>query len=78
MVTIYQLWRFWKSTRKQNKQKELNSLFARDKALDTLFNCMYEDNISGKIDNERFARMSKTYTDKQSEIADYNYIFGIV
>lgn len=36
---------------RQNKQKELNKLLARDKELDTLFNRMYEDNISGKIDD---------------------------
>ncbi|MDR0912325.1 MAG: recombinase family protein [Methanobrevibacter sp.] len=55
---------------RQNKQKELYSLTARDKDLDVLFNRMYEDNISGKIDDERFARMSKTYSDEQSEIAE--------
>lgn len=55
---------------RQNKQKELNKLLARDKELDTLFNRMYEDNISGKIDNERFARMSKAYTEEQTEIAE--------
>lgn len=55
---------------RQNKQKELNKLLARDKELDTLFNRMYEDNISGKIDDERFARMSKVYTEEQTEIAE--------
>lgn len=30
---------------------------------------MYEDNVSGKIDDERFARMSKSYTEEQGEIA---------
>lgn len=55
---------------KKSKQKELNSLIARDKELDNIFNRMYEDNISGKIDDERFARMSKTYTEEQTEIAE--------
>ena len=55
---------------RHNKQKELNSLIARDKDLDNIFNRMYEDNISGKIDDERFAKMSKTYTDEQTEIAE--------
>lgn len=31
---------------------------------------MYEDNISEKIDDERFAKMLKTYTDEQIEIAE--------
>ena len=57
---------------KQSKQKELNSLIERDKDLDNIFNRMYEDNISGKIDDERFARMSKTYTEEQTEIAKKN------
>ena len=30
---------------------------------------MYEDNISGKIDDERFARMSKQYSVEQKELA---------
>ena len=55
---------------RHSKQKELNSLIARDKDLDNIFNRMYEDNISGKIDDERFAKMSKTYTDEQTEIAE--------
>ncbi len=62
-----------KITAEQNrnsKQKELNILVARDKELDNIFNRMYEDNLSGKIDDERFAKMSKTYTDEQTEIAE--------
>ena len=31
---------------------------------------MYEDNAKGKIDDERFARMSKQYTNEQAEIAE--------
>jgi predicted phage tail protein len=31
---------------------------------------MYEDNISGKIDDERFARMSSQYTKEQKELAE--------
>jgi len=55
---------------RQGKQKELNALLARDKELDSLFNRMYEDNASGKIDDSRFARMSKAYTDEQTDIAE--------
>ena len=51
------------------KQKELYALNARDKELDTLFSRIYEDNIAGKIDDERFARMSKRYTEEQAELA---------
>ena len=52
------------------KQNELNALLVRDKELDNLFNRMYEDNVSGKIDDSRFARMSKQYSEEQTEIAD--------
>ncbi|GHV44418.1 recombinase [Clostridia bacterium] len=55
---------------RQSKQKELNALLARDKELDNLFNRMYEDNVAGKIDDSRFARMSKQYSEEQTEIAD--------
>ena len=55
---------------KHSKRKELNRLLARDKDLDNIFNRMYEDNISGKIDDDRFAKMSKIYTDEQKEIAE--------
>lgn len=52
-----------------NKQKQLNSLIERDKELDNVFNRMYEDNILGKIDDDRFSKMSKIYTEEQTEIA---------
>ena len=50
------------------KQRELNSLLARDKELDMLFERLYEDNVAGKIDDTRFARMSKRYEQEQGEI----------
>ena len=31
---------------------------------------MYEDNVAGKIDDSRFARMSKQYSDEQAAIAE--------
>ena len=50
------------------KQRELNTLLIRDKELDTLFERLYEDNVAGKIDDARFARMSKRYEQEQGEI----------
>ena len=41
------------------KQRELNALLTRDKELDMLFERLYEDNVAGKIDDTRFAMMSK-------------------
>ena len=55
---------------RERKQKELYSLTARDRELDKIFNRMYEDNLAGKIDDERFAKMSKQYTDEQVELAE--------
>ena len=51
------------------KQRELNSLLARDKELDMLFERLYEDNVAGKIDDARFAKMSKRYEQEQGENA---------
>ena len=47
------------------KQRELDGLLARDKELDVLFERLYEDNVAGKIDDTRFAKMSKRYEQEQ-------------
>jgi DNA invertase Pin-like site-specific DNA recombinase len=52
------------------KEKELARLKMRDRELDTLFNKMYEDNVADKIDDVRFAKMSKNYTQEQAEISE--------
>ena len=54
----------------QKKQKEIYALNARNRELDKLFNRMYEDNVNGKIDDNRFATMSKQFTEEQSEIVE--------
>ena len=51
------------------KQRELDGLLVRDKELDLLFERLYEDNINGKIDDARFAKMSKRYEQEQGENA---------
>ena len=53
----------------ERKQKELAKLRVRDKDLDRLFNRMYEDNVSGRIDDERFNRMTSQYTEEQQELS---------
>ncbi len=53
---------------RQAKQKELCNLKSRDKELDVLFERIYEDNVSGKISDERFAKMSVKYESEQKEI----------
>ena len=51
------------------KQRELDALTARDRELDMLFERLYEDNVSGKIDDARFSKMSKRYEQEQGENA---------
>ncbi len=55
---------------RQSMQKEVYALQARDRELDTLFEKLYEDNVAGKISDERFGRMSRKYEDEQKELAD--------
>lgn len=55
------------SERKQ-VQLELSKAKARDRELDTLFEKLYEDNVAGKITDERFVRMSKKYESEQAEL----------
>ena len=35
-----------------------------------MFNRLYEDNVNGKISDERFAKMSASYEAEQAELAD--------
>ncbi len=51
-------------------QKELDAAKARDRELDSLFEHIYEDNVAGKLSDERFARMSSKYEDEQKELRD--------
>ena len=51
------------------KQRELDALTARDRELDMLFERLYEDNVACKIDDARFAKMSKRYEQEQGENA---------
>ena len=57
-------------SQQRNKQKELNAMFDRDSELDKLFNRMYEDNVAGKIDDTRFAKMSQQYNSEQAELSE--------
>ena len=52
------------------KEKELKTLLARDEELDGLFERIYEDNVSGKLSDDRFAKMSRRYEDEQKELAE--------
>lgn len=51
-------------------QDQMQTLINRDKELDRLFETMYEDNVSGKISDDRFVKMSRTYEKEQTSIAE--------
>ena len=55
---------------RQAMQKEIYALQARDKELDTLFERIYEDNVSGKLSDDRFAKMSRREEDEQKELSE--------
>ena len=57
-------------TDRKLKEKELKALLARDEELDGLSERIYEDNVSGKLSDDRFAKMSRRYEDEQKELAE--------
>ena len=57
-------------TDRKLKEKELRTLLARDEELDGLFERIYEDNVSGKLSDDRFAKMSQRYEDEQKELSE--------
>ena len=57
-------------TDRKLKEKELKALLARDEELDGLFERIYEDNVSGKLSDDRFAKMSRRYEGEQKELAE--------
>ena len=57
-------------TDRKLKEKELKTLLARDEELDGLFERIYEDNVSGKLSDDRFAKMSRRYEDEQKNLSE--------
>ena len=57
-------------TDRKLKEKELKTLLARDEELDDLFERIYEDNVSGKLSDDRFAKMSRRYEDEQRDLSE--------
>lgn len=54
---------------KEVRQKEFDRLTARDRELDMLFERIYEDNVAGKINDERFVKLSAKYKQEQGDIS---------
>lgn len=57
-------------TNRKLKERELKAFLARDEELDGLFERIYEDNVSGKLSDDRFAKMSRRYEEEQKEISE--------
>jgi hypothetical protein len=58
------------ATQRERKQRELYAMRDRNREIDKLFNAMFEANASGKIDDDRFARMNQQYTLEQKDLAE--------
>ena len=54
----------------ERMKKDLAKLQSRDRELDVLFSRIYEDNVNAKIDDIRFAKLSKQYGLEQKDIAE--------
>ena len=52
------------------KRKQLERAEKRIQELDRLFVRTYEDNVAGKLSDERFAAMSRGYEDEQQDLKD--------
>jgi hypothetical protein len=49
---------------------------ARNEELDTLFERIYEDNVNGKLSDERFMKLSQKYDEEQAEIKKKIEVFA--
>jgi site-specific DNA recombinase len=52
----------------KDKHKVLEKSRARIKELDILFQCIYEDNVTGKISDDRFDKLSACYETEQKDL----------
>ena len=52
----------------RDSNRELAQAEARIQKLDVVMQRLYEDNVDGKISDERFSRMAKTYEDEQRQL----------
>ena len=50
------------------RRKKLTQAEKRLNELDRLFMRLYEDNVSGKVNDERYSRMSRAYEEEQAEL----------
>ena len=53
----------------RDSKRELEKAMQRISKLDTIIQKLYEDNVEGKISDERFIKLSGTYEDEQATLA---------
>lgn len=53
-----------------HKQQSLQKAEARDKEMDHIIERLYEDNLSGKVSDERYAKLVGHYESEQKELKD--------
>ncbi|MCH5314573.1 MAG: recombinase family protein [Eubacterium sp.] len=58
------------SRRLRDERKEYEQAEARIAKLDTFIQRLYEDNVEGKISDDRFARMSTSYEEEQKKLIE--------
>ena len=51
-------------------QSELRRLCERDKTLDRIMESLYEDNLNGKLSDERFKKMLNSYENEQKDLVE--------
>ena len=56
------------------KKKQGSEAERRIAELDTIFKRLYEDNVSGKLSNERFAKLSHEYEGEQKELSNQVFL----
>lgn len=54
----------------RRKQKELDTMLLRNQEIDKMYETLYESNVTGKISDERFAKMAASYEQQQAVIAE--------
>ncbi len=52
----------------RDSKRELEKTTARMQKLDAIIQRLYEDNLDGKISDDRFAKMSASYEQEQAEL----------
>ena len=54
---------------RKRREKELRDFIARNEDIDMIIQKLYEDSITGKVSDERFAKLSKSYEREQTDLS---------